>query len=197
MLQNDHQSDQDLVQDIACGDHEAFGVLFDRLSPAIFKHCYALLLDQQKAEDAAQEVFIKLWNKAGSWKPDASVKTWLMKVARNHCLDVLRKKKNDLKKHEEFYKDHLITAAEKQEIKPDQALDHEQYEKIIKNALFSLPERQREAMTLVYYSEVPNAQAAQIMGLRTSAFDSLLARARRNLRSQLEDKQNALKGCYL
>lgn len=194
MTVSDNRDDYALVQRIARGDESAFQELFDRVMGDVFRLSYALLLDYQAAEDATQDAFIRLWQNAEKWQPEASIKTWLLTVARNICLDTIRKKKNDLKKHQGLYVDSLSA---EQHIKTDaieNKIDRKQHEEMLKNALFTLPERQREAVTLVYYMEVNNSEAARIMGLKVRAFDSLLARARRSLRSALGDEEDVLKG---
>ncbi|MCD8562516.1 MAG: sigma-70 family RNA polymerase sigma factor [Alphaproteobacteria bacterium] len=98
MKPSETSDDYALIRRIAAGDEAAFEMLFGRLAPDVFKLSYAMLLDRQAAEDAVQESFIKLWNHAGSWRPEASVKTWLMTIVRNVCLDILRKKRSESKK---------------------------------------------------------------------------------------------------
>lgn len=190
------RDDNYLVERIAIGDQEAFNQLFGRLSRDVFKLSYSLLLDHQMAEDATQEIFVKIWKNAAHWQPEAMVKTWILKITRNHCLDILRKQKNDQKKYHELYKEHLTTYKDVTLDNAESKFDKKRYEKIIKNALFLLPERQREAVTLVYYMDVHNSEAALIMGIKNCAFDSLLARARRNLRDWLDGEENELKGLY-
>lgn len=193
----ENRDDFFLMEKVAQGDQNAFKDLFDCRVGDVFKLCYSLLLDHQMAEDATQEAFVKLWKHAAEWRPEASVKTWLLAIARNRCLDVLRKKKNDLKKHYDLYKDRLIEHENHLSSTVDKGLDTGKYKETIQNALFLLPERQREAVTLVYYSELHNSEAAELMGLRPAAFDSLLARARRNLRDKLVSRQELLKGYEL
>lgn len=187
--------DKALVAAIASGDEGAFQQVFSALSRDVFKTCYAVLLDHQAAEDATQDSFVKLWHNAGSWSADASLKTWLLTIARNRCLDVLRKKKNDLKKHEELYKDMLVNNQGHSRI-DENALDEAAYEADIQKALFSLPERQREAVSLVYYAELHNYEAAQVMGIKVGAFDSLLARARRSMGEKLKTREHQLRGYF-
>lgn len=187
------KSDDELVYLIAVGNQVAFQCLFSRYMMDVYKLCYSLLMDQTFAEDATQETFVKLWRHAPSWQPDAPIKTWLMRVARNHCMDIFRKKKSDSKKIEAFHMDQKANDKSSVSYQNEQALDEEKFSKTIQKALFLLPERQREAVTLVYYTELPNIEAAEIMGMKAVAFDSLLARARRNLRESLSDQAN-LKG---
>lgn len=194
MAAMEEYDDNYLIVLIGSGDEAAFQIFFDRRMGDVFKLSYSLLLDKQMAEDATQEVFVKIWQKAVHWKADAAVKTWLLTIARNHCLDVLRKKRNDLKKHHSFFTDMISLDKDVKANSSESKIDQEKHKGNIKNALFELPERQREAITLVYYNEVRNLEAAGIMGLQVAAFDSLLARARRNLRKQLEGEEDLLRG---
>ena len=125
---NTHE-DYEIVDLVARGDQAAFQWLFNQHMSDIFKFCYSLLLDQNLAEDAVQEVFTKLWVHAKDWKPEAKLKTWLVRLARNHCLDVLRKKKNDVKKNHALYKDTLSSHDNVLTIKPEEALDQEKHRK--------------------------------------------------------------------
>lgn len=196
-LPDENDSDEVLMGRIALGDQVAFHVLFTRRTGDVFKLCYSLLLNRQAAEDVTQESFFKLWIHAKSWRPEARVKTWLLTIARNGCLDYLRKKNNDRKKHEELYKTALTILPLSQKNEAENSLDRKKQEKILEKALFSLPERQREAVTLVYYSEVHNIDAARIMGMKPAAFDSLLARARRNLRTALDEDEEELRKSFI
>lgn len=184
------------MQRIASGDMAAFQHVFDALSGDVLKLSYSLLRDYQVAEDATQEVFIKLWNNAQTWMPTAQLKTWLLKITRNHCLDILRKQQNDLKKNHDLYKEVISMDLDNQAHEIEAHADQRKQKNIIKIALLNLPERQREAITLVYYNEVKNLEAASIMGMQAVAFDSLLARARRTLRSQLKNQSSDLKGYF-
>lgn len=192
----DDQEESVVMDRIACGDQGAFQDVFDRLSGDVFKLSYSLLLDRAAAEDAAQESFVRLWQRAVDWRPEASIKTWLLTIARNVCLDLIRKRKNDLKKYQELYKEALSSAPEGDAAPAENRIDRKKCGKLLKNALFTLPERQREAITLVYYMEVHNADAAHIMGMKAAAFDSLLARARKNLREMLDGQKFELEGCF-
>ncbi|MCO6185578.1 sigma-70 family RNA polymerase sigma factor [Rhizobium sp. L1K21] len=90
-------SDQDLaglMSRVALGDRGAFGKLYSATSPKLFAVCMRMMRDRHEAEEALQEIFIRVWQKArqqvsGSSPPEA----WLVTVARNHCIDRLRAKK--------------------------------------------------------------------------------------------------------
>lgn len=193
-MKNDTKSHDDyvLVRLIAEGNTQAFEELFDREMMSVYKLAYVHVNDEALAEDITQETFTKLWINAAKWKPEAQIKTWLLRVARNLSIDYLRKKKNDLKKGEAFYLDQLSAVKTRQEEKLSKDLEDGRLGKTINSAIFSLPERQREALTLVYYMECTGAEAAGIMGLTVPALESLLARARRTLRKRLTGQRTEL-----
>lgn len=179
-------TDEQIIQGIVAQDRGAFNLAFAQLSQSVFKTCYAILLDQQEAEDAMQDSFVKLWNNASSWHGDASLKTWVLKIAKNRCLDMLRKRKSESKKQQDFYAEQLTQDTSDAPVGTDN-LEHADDQKRLQKVLFSLPERQREAITLVYYNELRNSEAAKMMDMNVGAFDSLVARARRNMAKNLQE----------
>ena len=88
-----HDPDRDVLVRVAAGDVESFGVLVARHEGRIFRLCQRMLHDSEEARDAAQEVFLKAFRKDGSFRPKAKVYTWLYRIAVNHCLNLLRRRK--------------------------------------------------------------------------------------------------------
>jgi RNA polymerase sigma-70 factor, ECF subfamily len=82
-----------IIQAVIGGDHEAYAELVRRYHSRILTLCYSLLLNAAEAEDAAQEVFVKAFASLPRYRQTATFLTWLSRVASNHCLDVLRKRK--------------------------------------------------------------------------------------------------------
>lgn len=80
-----------LVTRIALRDRAAFAELYSQVSPKLFSVCLRILKDRGEAEDALQEVFVKIWQRAGRFAAAGnSVMAWLVTIARNHSIDVLR-----------------------------------------------------------------------------------------------------------
>lgn len=85
---------QDLLARISLGDRDAFQQLYRQASPKLFGICLRILKDQQEAEDALQEVFVKIWHNADRYAPRAgSAQAWLNAVTRNLAIDKLRRRK--------------------------------------------------------------------------------------------------------
>jgi RNA polymerase sigma factor (sigma-70 family) len=170
--------DEDLVRRVGEGEAQAVEQLVARKLPRMTALARRLLGDAAEAEDVVQEVFVRAWAQAPRWQPGiARFDTWLHRVALNLCTDRLRKRR-DLPLPDDW--DAPDPAAG-----PDAGLDAEQQSDRVGRALQRLAPRQREAIVLTYYQELPNREAAALMGIQVDALESLLARGRRALREQL------------
>jgi RNA polymerase sigma-70 factor (ECF subfamily) len=121
---------------------------------------------------------MKVWQKAGQWQSGrAQFSTWLYRVVVNRCLDLKRKPVNAA----------LDNVAEQSDERPDAYEDIAARERQarIAAAVADLPERQRTAIALSYTAGLSNAQAAETMEISVKAFESLLVRAKRELRDRL------------
>jgi RNA polymerase sigma-70 factor (ECF subfamily) len=136
------------------------------------------------AEDAGQDALLRLWTHAASYNPGkARVSTWLTRIAINVCLDKLRQRQEE--PWPEDFDPPLPAIQEK-------TLQHEQMAARVEAALRALPERQRTALVLCHYEEMSMAEAAGMMDITVEAVESLLSRARRNLKRQLESEWRSL-----
>jgi RNA polymerase sigma-70 factor (ECF subfamily) len=163
---------------IAEGDHDAFEALVRRHLDPIHGYLYRLTGSPTDAEDLAQETFIRVWQRAGSYQPGrAKLTTWLHTIAHRRAMDGFRKRRE-------------LPISENLELPDPQAdpgADYETGENRLRlaEALSALPERQRASILLCQVQGFSNAQAAEILGLQVRALESLLARARRALREKL------------
>jgi RNA polymerase sigma-70 factor (ECF subfamily) len=173
--------DADLVADVAAGDVRAMQALVAAKLPRIMALATRMLGDRAEAEDIAQETFLRIWKHAGTWRQGrARFDTWIHRVALNLCYDRLRKRRE-------------ISVAEPPEqidgsVLPDADLPYGGDESgAVARALQAIPARQREAIVLVYYQEMSNREAADVMHVSVDALESLLARARRALHAILNE----------
>ena len=151
--------------------------LVDQHSPAIYALAFNMLRRAEDAEDVTQDTFIRAWKTFPKWRPDAKLSTWLHKVALNRCYDYLRKKKPVLFAEPPEQHDPAL--------RPDASLSQRQRQAVVRDAIEKLAPRQRAALTLTSLMGHSNREAAATMEITTDALDSLLARARRNLKKQL------------
>lgn len=175
---SEHDPDAELVARVGARDASAVRTLVARKLPRLIGLATRLLGDRMEAEDVAQEAFMRIWKQAPQWRTgDAKFDTWLHRVALNLCYDRLRGRRDEPA-------DTLPDVPDLAE-PPDQQIDARSRDQRVRAALAALPGRQREALVLTYYQELSNQEAAGLMGISVDALESLLARARRTLRTQL------------
>ena len=179
-------SDDALLAQIGAGNMAAWETVVDRHLPSVGRYSAYFLGDAAQGEDVAQETFIRLLKKAPNWEPGgASLKGWLFRVARNLCIDHKRKKRPEPIETAEDLSDPLDGHA------TDRRID---IATTVKNALNDLPERQRTAIILIHYEGFSGAETANMLDISIEAVESLLARARRSLRQQLQPQATDLLG---
>lgn len=174
--------DADLIFGLKAGDERALAGLMDRHMTTIHKMAFYMLGDQMGAEDVTQTVFLKTWERAKDWEPgQAKLLTWMRRVTRNACLDILKKKKP-------IYTD-TVPDMEDSANSPFESLSKAEQSRRVGAALTQLPENQRAAMTLSYYQGVSQREGASVMDVSESAYESLLVRARKALKIILADEK--------
>lgn len=172
------------IQRVGRGDQRAFRELVDRYLNAITRFALRTLGDRAEAEEVAQETFLRLWTSAAEFEPQAQPKTWLYRIARNQCIDRIRKRRSHGQEVE-------LSEREAGEDRPSALLLRKQTKVRVEEALATLPERQREAITLVHYEGLSGAEACDVLAVSAEALESLLARGRRALRKHLSDVEKS------
>jgi len=144
--------DADLIYGLKSGDENALAGLMDRHMSAIHKQAFYMLGDQMAAEDVTQTVFLKTWERTKDWQAgQANLLTWMRRVTRNACLDILKKKKP-------IYTD-TVPEMEDAAHSPFESLSETQRSYRVGVALAQLPENQRAALTLAYYAKAEPSPA--------------------------------------
>lgn len=166
------------MEQVAGGDREVYAILVaDHLAP-ISAYAQRMTGNAANAEDITQEVFLRLWLKAGEFDATrARLTTWLHQMAHNLAIDQHRKRRREVSLE-------VLEVADS--IEESDSVDKAQP---VAQALLQLPERQRSALALTYYQDLSNKEVADIMGLGTRAVESLLVRARSAMKIQLEIAQ--------
>ncbi len=179
---------EDLMAKVAEGDDYAFELLVRRHQTSVLNLVYRFLGDRSRAKDVAQEVFIKVWRAAKTYKPKAKFSTWIYRVAANLCLNELkssgRRKWISLFGGQEEQEARLEMLPDESPSAEDLLLAGEQSRRITE-ALQSLPENQRMAVILKKYDDLSYQEIAGILDCSVSAVESLLVRAKKNLEEKL------------
>jgi len=177
--------DADLISGLQAGDELCLSKLMDRHMGTIHSLAFYMLGDQMMAEDITQTVFLKTWTHVKDWQPGkAKLLTWMRRVATNACLDRLKKKKP-------IYTDTVPDMSDDADT-PFQALAKTEQAERVKLALKQLPDTQRAAMTLSYYQGLSQKEGSAILDVSESAYESLLSRARKTLKTTLADEAETI-----
>jgi RNA polymerase sigma-70 factor (ECF subfamily) len=175
-----HLSDQELMQLVQAGDFSPASEIFERYSARIYNFAYRFLKNAEAAEDATQEVFVKMLKHSKQFHGDAKLSTWLFSITANWCRDYLRKADNKAKESEET----LITIPAKGD-SPERRLEKLEEETRVQRALAMLTPEQREAILLSRYQGLSYAEIAQIAGCSEGAIKTRVFRAMETLKKHL------------
>ena len=169
-------SDADLVARVAQKDEAAFTEILARHQDAIYSFARRVLADDQEAEDASQETFLRFYKAAPGISPTAALRTYLLKILKNICIDIYRKKKPDL----------LEDLPEQPDTRTPQVLLEGAVAILrLEEAIEGLPVNQKTAILLRHTEHLSYSEISEIMGVSLSAVESLLVRARKFLRHAL------------
>jgi len=170
-------TDEQLMIAAGKGDMAAFEQIVIRYQQFAWRIAYRHTGNSSDAEEIAQEAFLKILDSAGSYRSSAKFSTYLHKVLANLCIDHVRKKKPQI--NNDFFGGKEFTEM------PYTDLQIQERDKAVKSAVDSLPARQRLAVILRYYENLPYSQIADAMNTSVKAVERLLARARKLLESSL------------
>lgn len=187
---NSRESDWELMRLTAGGDMVAFKKLVERHQRAVVNLGYRFLGSREEAEDVAQEVFLRVYNSAKKYKPEALFTTWLFRIATNACLNQLRGRKRfrvvSLEAPSEgSQKEPVLNLQASDTTQPDIHLQQKELKSAIMEAVGSLPPNQRMAVILKRFEGLSYQEIAEVLKVSVSAVESLLFRAKQTLKQRL------------
>lgn len=179
----DDKEDQnkELIKKVVEGDEVAFEQLVKKYEHSVLNTIYRYIGNHDEAEDIAQEVFIKVWRHAKSFKGKSKFSTWLYRIVVNQCLNYRSKHKERHASLDEIMEQGKTPESLKVEIE----FERQRKSKIVRRAINELPKRQRIALVLSKFEGKSYREIAQIMGVSLSSVESVIFRARGTLKKKL------------
>lgn len=165
------QSDLQAVERVLAGDTEAFAEIVRRWQGPLVNMAWRYCRDRQRAEEMAQEAFVRVWRGLASWRRDAAFSTWMFALAANVFRNELKRFPTEIAAVDEV--DEPVVAPAQLAIVEGQRRDE-----AVRRAVLALPERYREPVILFYFHEKNVDEAAQTMGVPTGTLKARLKRAR-------------------
>jgi RNA polymerase sigma-70 factor (ECF subfamily) len=173
------KDDHALLEHIQDGSRHAFGALVERHAERFYRLAYRYVQSRETAEDVVQDAFLKLWEDPGKWQPERNTQftTWFYRIVVNLCLD-WQKKKRPVELNEEVqWVDERETA--------EATMIRNEEKRLLEKEIAALPERQRMALNLCFDQGLSNQEAAEVMGVRLKALQSLIMRAKTTLKERM------------
>jgi RNA polymerase sigma factor (sigma-70 family) len=180
-------TDAEIVSALKNGNRETGATFFVRkYQKFVYSTAFRYLNSEPDSEDVSQEVFIKAIESIDKFRGDSSLKTWLYRITKNNCLNILRKKKVlsflGMYKDQEFefdIKDPSNT--------PDESLEKVEFENRFLKVLAKLPEKQRETFALRYFEEMSYDEISKLIGTSTGGLKANYFQAIKKLANELKE----------
>jgi RNA polymerase sigma-70 factor (ECF subfamily) len=186
------RSPEAVVARAAGGDREAFTRLVEEHKRSVFGLCMRLLSDPEEAQDAAQEAFVRAYASLETFDLSQPFAPWILRIARNHCLDLLRRRipararvELDAEDEDGARRELADTSAER----ADDALERAQIKVTLEAAVAALPPNYREVIQLFHVEQMSYKEIAATLEVPIGTVMTWLHRARSKLRSTLQGQE--------
>ena len=183
------KTDEEVMLRLKAGEDDALDVLLARYRRPIMHHLYRMVHDPSRAEELAQDVFLRVFRARGSYKPKAKFSTWLFHIATNVGLNALRDGRR--REEKEFSADTeegavIASRISSREPTPESLVLDSERSAGIRRAVDVLPEKQRMAVLLHKYQGLDYVEIGEVLEVSPGALKSLLFRAYERLRVELQ-----------
>ncbi len=181
------KEDDILVRGAKEGDYKSFEALVQKYHRQIVNISYLMMGNREAAEDVAQEVFIKVYNKLSLYSPDTSFFSWLYRMTKNTCIDEIRKRKMQKLISLDFLTEEGVESLEypRERELPSTEISNDEKKEFVNKALQMLSKEHREVLVLREYVNYGYNEIAETLGISVQAVKSRIFRARAELRTIL------------
>jgi RNA polymerase sigma-70 factor (ECF subfamily) len=169
------------------GDRERFGRLVEQHKRSVYGLCLRLLRDPEEAKDAAQEAFARAYASRASYDGALPFAPWVLRIARNHCLDLLRRRPETLEPplQGDPAQPQQPEPADPSAARGDAAVERAELRTSLEAAIAALPVAYREVIHLFHVEQLSYREIAEVMGTPIGTVMTWLHRARAQLRTAL------------
>jgi len=187
----DLDPDAALMLRVKRGDTAAFASLVEKYKQPIINLCWRTLGDPTEAEDLAQNAFVQAYKSAPRYEASAKFSTWLFTIARNLCLNEIRRRsRHPADSLDQTYDDSddqpMHQVEDRRVTAPPDELLRAELEGKVEEAILNLPENQRTALLLCRQDELSYEEMAKILDCSVSAVKSLIHRGRETIKQKLK-----------
>jgi RNA polymerase sigma-70 factor (ECF subfamily) len=168
-------SEEDIIKEAKSGNRQAFNQIIEHYTPFAYRLAYVILQNEQDAQDAAQDAFLRCYLKLASFRYNSTFQTWLYRVVVNCCKDILRKKQREQKACANLARENTILENMNT---VEENLD-------LKNVLATFTPEYRATLVLYYGFGLKNREVANALGIPVGTVKSRLHAARKSIQNYL------------
>ena len=184
------KAETEAIRDVLAGDRDAYRVLMDRHFCSVTRVAFRITGNEADAEEAAQEAFLRAYNKLPSFRRDSTFSTWIMRIAMNTAINLVERRNRDLSYHapriadEPSVADHTVRVPDRQ-AGPEVSLLNREAASLRQAAMAELTPMERTAFTLRHMEDVPMVEIATALNITSNSAKQAVFRAVSKLRRSL------------
>ena len=185
--------EKELIVSLKQGEASAFKVLIENYQDRVYYSVLNILHNAAEAEDTAQETFIQVYESISGFKEESSLATWIYRIAIRKALEKIRKHKNRQRLHSivPWWMPSEEKSVDAAYLNPGINNENKEKATLVFKAISELPHNQRVAFTLIRVQGMKHEEVSEIMQLSIKAVESLLSRAKENLKNKLKHYYNS------
>lgn len=182
-------NEKELISRLKLGEEAAFKHMVEYYQDRVYYCVLSILHNSNEAEDTAQETFIQVYESIVSFKEESSLGTWIYRIAVRKALEKIRKQKNRARINSiiPWWMPSEVKSIDAAYLNPGIHAENKEKANLILKAISELPNNQRIAFTFIRVQGMKHEEASEIMQLSIKAIESLLSRAKENLKNKLKD----------
>jgi RNA polymerase sigma-70 factor (ECF subfamily) len=186
-------NEKELILRLRLGEEPAFKELVENYQDRVYYSVLNILQNADEAEDATQETFIQVYESINGFKEQSSLATWIYRIAIRKALEKIRKRKNRQRLHSivPWWMPSEEKSIDAAYLNPGINNENKEKATLIFKAISELPHNQRVAFTLIRVQGMKHEEVSEIMQLSIKAIESLLSRAKENLKNKLTNYYNS------
>jgi len=186
-MKDSRPDDITLIKRIAQAQPDAVSELYDRYRRLVFSIAFAIVSDRSVAEEVTLDVFMQVWRKAGSYRPErGKVSTWLIAITHNHAIDILRWQNSHPEANGLIW-DEISLPNRQSAHELEDGMEFSIERERIRRAVAQLPEEQRQALAMAYFKGYTQLQIADALKQPLGTIKTRIRLAIQKLRKLLED----------
>ncbi|MGC9313256.1 MAG: RNA polymerase sigma factor [Sediminispirochaetaceae bacterium] len=185
-MKADDPADRESVRSVLAGDRNAFREIVDRYTPVLFSLCYRMLGDSHTAEEAVQEIFVRIYRSLRRYDLERRFFTWMYTIALNYLRSVRRSSRwKEKDKILSFQESAYLQAEAHSSTEPEEETVRREAERAVMKAAALLPVKYREVFVMREIEGISGQETAEILGIPENTVKTRLRRAREQMKKNL------------